>query len=267
MDSVQGLPSWYELTTPPGGLDRAIAFYGVVFGWDVVDSGMEGFDYRLARAGGDMVAGLLAAQPDTEAPPAWLVYFGVDSADAFVADALADGASVHQPATDIPGTGRYAVLGDPQGAMFGILQPDMSDMSEEALAALAAGGGAFSPTRAGHGAWHELMAGDPVAAFAFYASRFGWTRGEAVDMGESGTYQLFRHHGRDIGGMMGLGESPVSAWLPYFTVDRPVSAVMEAAVADGGRVHHGPMEVPGPAYIAVLQDPAGAWFAVTGLER
>ncbi|MEZ5081312.1 MAG: hypothetical protein R2878_11780 [Thermoleophilia bacterium] len=63
MDSVQGLPSWYELTTPPGGLDRAIAFYGVVFGWDVVDSGMEGFDYRLARAGGDMVAGLLAAQP------------------------------------------------------------------------------------------------------------------------------------------------------------------------------------------------------------
>ena len=43
--------------------------------------------------------------------------------------------------------------------------------------------------------------------------------------------------------------------------------VMEAAVADGGRVHHGPMEVPGPAYIAVLQDPAGAWFAVTGLER
>jgi predicted enzyme related to lactoylglutathione lyase len=32
-------------------------------------------------------------------------------------------------------------------------------------------------------------------------------------------------------------------------------------------VRHGPVEVPGPAYIAVAQDPQGAWFAVVGGEK
>jgi predicted enzyme related to lactoylglutathione lyase len=41
----------------------------------------------------------------------------------------------------------------------------------------------------------------------------------------------------------------------------------EAIASAGGSVRHGPVEVPGPAYIAVAQDPQGAWFAVVGGEK
>lgn len=88
-----------------------------------------------------------------------------------------------------------------------------------------------------------------------------------MDMGDMGTYQLFRHRDTDIGAMMSLGDAPVSAWMPYFGLRRPVTLTAEAIRSAGGRIHHGPVEVPGPKYIAVAQDPQGAWFAVVGTER
>lgn len=129
--SYHGNPIWYELTTSKGKLVAAERFYGTVFGWTIEDSGMEGFDYHLASAGDDMVAGLMSMPADSaELPPFWMIYFAVDDADAFLVDAGKAGARIHQPVHDIPGTGRFAILADPQGAVFGILQPDMSTMHE-----------------------------------------------------------------------------------------------------------------------------------------
>ena len=53
------------------------------------------------------------------------------------------------------------------------------------------------------------------------------------------------------------------AWLPYFGTDG-VTAAIKRIEAGGGKLAHGPMEVPGDALIAVAQDPQGAWFAVVG---
>ena len=80
-------------------------------------------------------------------------------------------------------------------------------------------------------------------------------------MGEMGVYQLFRHAGAEIGGMMGLADAPFPVWLPYFGVN-DAKAAMEAITAAGGAVQQGPFEVPGPAYIVVATDPQGAYFAV-----
>ena len=88
-----------------------------------------------------------------------------------------------------------------------------------------------------------------------------------MPMGEAGDYQIFERNGTQIGGMMALGDSPVPNWLPYFGADGKVSAAIERINALGGHVHEGPMEVPGPAWIAVGHDPQGAWFAVVGGER
>lgn len=263
--SYHGNPCWYELGT--SDLDGAAGFYGRILGWQVVDSGMEGFDYRLARSGDDMVAGLMSnAGQDGTPPPNWLIYFAVDDCDASAADIGSAGGTVLKEPADIPGTGRFAVVADPQGAVFGLLQPDMSRMSE-ADRARAETGGAFDQNKAGHGNWNELMSSDPQAAFAFYAKLFGWTRGEAMDMGDMGTYQLVRRKEADIGAIMGLGDSPGPAWLPYFGVAGTATAAVDAIKSAGGTVHQGPMEVPGPAYIAVAQDPQGAWFAVVSAEK
>ena len=125
-------------------------------------------------------------------------------------------------------------------------------------------GNAFDQKKAGHGNWHELMTSDPKAAQAFYTRLFGWKR--AMDMGEQGTYQIMSHDGQDFGAIQPQGESPVPAWLPYFGVDG-ASASIERIRAAGGKVLHGPIEVPGPAHIAIAADPQGAYFAVVGPNK
>ena len=256
MAKLQGKPCWYELCTSEGNLGAADGFYGKVLGWQIQDAGMPDFEYHLASAGGDMVAGLMVMPEDARAmPPFWTIYFEVEDADRTAADARAAGGRVIREPADIPNTGRFAVLADPQGAIFAILQPEpMPDGS---------GGHAFDQQKAGHGNWQELMSTDPEAAFGFYAGLFGWTKGQAMPMGEMGTYQIFQHEGTDIGGMMGLGNSPVSAWLPYFGANG-IDPAIERITGAGGKIAHGPTEVPGGAFIAVAQDPQGAWFAVVG---
>jgi predicted enzyme related to lactoylglutathione lyase len=257
MAKMHGTPCWYELATSAGNLGAAETFYGAVLGWTAKDAGMEGVEYHLASVDGEMVAGLMVMPEDAgEMPPFWMIYFAVDDADKAAADIAAAGGRVHRAPADIPGTGRFAVVGDPQGAGFGILQPEPMPGQEGA-------GRAFDQQKAGHGNWNELMSSDPEAAFGFYSGLFGWQKSQAVDMGPMGTYQVFSHDGSDIGGMMGLGNSPVPAWLPYFGANGVLAAI-ERITAAGGKLAHGPMEVPGGAFIAVAQDPQGAWFAVVG---
>lgn len=264
--SFQGDPCWYELGTTD--LDGASDFYSRILGWQVRDSGMEGFHYRLAQASNGLVAGMMStAFQAGNPPPHWLIYFAVDNCDSSAAEIRTAGGSILREPADIPGTGRFAIVADPQGAVFGLLQPDMSQMSAADRAKAEAGEGAFDQRKAGHAHWNELMSSDPRAGFSFYSELLGWTRGEAMDMGDMGTYQLFRHRDTDIGAMMSLGDAPVSAWIPYFGLRRPVTLTAEAIRSAGGRIHHGPVEVPGPKYIAVAQDPQGAWFAVVGTER
>ena len=261
-----GRPCWFELGTTD--LDGAKAFYGKVLGWTVGDSAMPDFDYRLATVKGerDMVAGLMTLdQQPPGTPPNWVIYFATDDCDATARRVEEKGGTVIKQPDDIPGTGRFAVVTDPQGAVFGILQPDMSQMSPEDIAQAEAGHGAFDPETPGHGAWVELMSSDPEAGFDFYADLFGWTRGEVfpAEDEKSGDYQLFQNDGVAIGGMMGLGDAPMPVWLPYFGIES-ATATVEAVKAAGGHVEFGPMEVPGPAWTVLGSDPQGAWVAFVG---
>lgn len=253
-----GTPCWYELSTTPGQLDAAGAFYEKVLGWSFADAGMEGFTYHLASHGEDRVAGLMDMPPDVPGmPPFWMIYVAVDDADTAVADMVKAGATVHRPVMPIPGTGRFAILGDPEGAGFGILEPEPMPGG--------GAGGAFDQTKDGHGNWHELTTTDPKAAMSFYAKAFGWTPSQSMDMGEMGSYDLFSHGGADIGGMMRLqpGMPDGGFWLPYFGVTGTEAAIARITAA-GGTIKNGPQEVPGGAFIAVAADPQGATFAVVG---
>ena len=267
MGQFHGNPCWYELATGRGKLASAEDFYARVMGWTIADSGMPGMAYHLAshEGPGDMVAGLMEMPADVaDMPPFWMIYFAVDGVDRFCKDAVAAGASVHREPVEVPGTGRIAILADPQGAAFGVLQPDMSHMSPEDIARAESGEtGAFNQNKASHGNWHELMTPDPKAALDFYGKLLRWKASTVVPMGEMGDYQLFSRNGTDIGGMMGHGNSPVPAWLPYFGANG-VTAAMDRVTEDGGTVLHGPQEVPGGAFIAICQDPQGAHFAIVG---
>ena len=60
---------------------------------------------------------------DASQPTLWMPYVCVADCDAVAEQARALGATLHVPATDIPGVGRFAMFTDPQGASLSILKP------------------------------------------------------------------------------------------------------------------------------------------------
>jgi len=109
---------WSELATTD--LAHSKAFYSEVFGWSW--GGAD--DYAEAQVGGRTIGGVMPRRPDmpTEMPDNWLVYFGTADVDVDAKRAEDHGATVLVEPTDIPGTGRFAVLMDPQGAVFALFQ-------------------------------------------------------------------------------------------------------------------------------------------------
>jgi predicted enzyme related to lactoylglutathione lyase len=55
-------------------------------------------------------------------PPNWGIYIAVADCDGTAQKATALGGRQYVPPTDIPKVGRFAVLSDPQGGVFNIIQ-------------------------------------------------------------------------------------------------------------------------------------------------
>lgn len=111
-----GAVVWNELTT--SDLAGARQFYSRVFGWTWGGSD----DYAEFQVSGRTVGGVMPrpAELPAEVPDHWLVYFAVADVDAEAERARELGATVVFGPADIPGTGRFASLLDPQGAAFAI---------------------------------------------------------------------------------------------------------------------------------------------------
>ena len=114
--------AWAELNAR--GIERVLPFYQGVFGWTIKASEMgEGMPpYREFQIDGHSVAGGMEMVPmvPAEVPNHWLVYFGVESVDGSFARAIQLGAGELAAPRDYPG-GRFAILGDPQRAAFGLM--------------------------------------------------------------------------------------------------------------------------------------------------
>ena len=248
---VLGRFVWHELLT--NDTAGAAAFYPKVLPWRTAPSSMPG--YTIWMAGPAQIGGLMALPSEAgPTPPHWLVYVGTPNVDSTCSQAQGLGARVVKPPADIPNVGRFAVLSDPQGATFAVFTP---------------GGGpppGGSPAQ-GTFSWHELATTDVAAALRFYGQLFGWSKGPGHDMGGMGIYQLFEHGGTQAGGICNVqGPSTAPSWLSYVHVADCGRAVA-AGKAAGGRLLHGPMEVPGGSWIAMMMDPQGGAFAVQEAPR
>jgi predicted enzyme related to lactoylglutathione lyase len=117
-----GALCWNELmTTDTQGAEK---FYSGLFPWRPESMPMSnGAPYTVFKRGDVGACGMMAIAPEMgPVPPNWMPYFAVDDCDASVARALSLGGKGIVPATDIPNTGRFAVLQDPQGAVFSIIR-------------------------------------------------------------------------------------------------------------------------------------------------
>jgi predicted enzyme related to lactoylglutathione lyase len=120
-----GAAVWLDLSTSdPIAASR---FYQDLFGWKFV----EGKSMRPAKPGryyhivhGDRFIGGIppAEQRDPNMPASWLTYFDVADADAAIRKVTTNGGRVLMPAMTMEGVRKFAVLADPQGAAFAIVQ-------------------------------------------------------------------------------------------------------------------------------------------------
>jgi predicted enzyme related to lactoylglutathione lyase len=116
VQNEHGAMCWNELYT--NDIEGARKFYSDLFGWKLKVSP----EYTEVHAGSAGVGGMMQIRPDMQGiPPNWMPYFMVDDCDAAVNTAKKGGGAAHHGPMDIEGIGRFAVMGDPQGAGFALI--------------------------------------------------------------------------------------------------------------------------------------------------
>jgi uncharacterized protein len=109
---------WGELATKDP--EKAAAFYTSLFGWGT--KGDPKGPYTEWTHGGQSIGGMMPIGAEWgDTPSHWGAYFQVTDCDVAVAQAKGLGAKAMLEPKDIPGTGRFALLADPQGATFSVV--------------------------------------------------------------------------------------------------------------------------------------------------
>jgi hypothetical protein len=109
---------WHELFAADG--PKVFDFYGMLFGWQKVDAGVETDDaYRLFSAAGQTIGGMFT-KPAAVSEPFWLFYFTVGDIDAAAERVKAGGGAILEGPVEMPGGNRVVRGTDPQGAMFAL---------------------------------------------------------------------------------------------------------------------------------------------------
>lgn len=240
---------WHDLMT----YDRngAVPFYTKLLGWKTREQDVASADYVHFLNDGKDIAGAPKREKDAHAPPPhWLAYVTVDDVDATCAKVKSLGGQVHYGPVTMERVGTFAVIADPTGGVIAAFKPEKEEPEPQGMPAV----GTFC--------WDELATTDPEKAVKFYSAVFGWTF-DAMDMGPMGTYHLAKRNGQQTAGVMKNppGSPPMSYWLHYIAT-KNVDGSTRNAREIGAKVLVEPMDIPNIGRFSVLQDPAGAVFAL-----
>jgi predicted enzyme related to lactoylglutathione lyase len=237
---------WIDLVTTD--VEAARRFYGGLFGWTFADLGAGPTAYTLAYQGGYPVAGMVERQPalNQQRQARWLAFISVADVVGATQLVTAKGGKALIPPRPVEGRGEMAVLADPDGAPFGLINSSSGD-PEDFLAGT------------GDWIWALYQSPDARSAAAFYQDLGGY---EVV---ADGRFDDDRHFLLVAAGFAraSLVEIPVERtnlrpeWL-YFVRVRDVRASVARAVESGGKVIVAPDPSVLEGRLAVIADPAGA---------
>jgi predicted enzyme related to lactoylglutathione lyase len=115
-----GTLTWNDLNT--GDPAAAQEFYEALFGWSF-EKVPGDFDYWVIRNGERSNGGMLRFQ---DGPSFWLPYFAVEDVEDMIERTTAAGGSKHAGPVPVP-NGRFAVLSDPAGAAFAVVDGEFDD--------------------------------------------------------------------------------------------------------------------------------------------
>ncbi len=120
--NAPGALVWNELSTPDQ--DASAAFYGDLFGWGTEEFPGMTERYLTIKNGDRANGGILHGLMPPDAPPHWLVYFGVEDLDAALTEVGRLGGRTMNGPIEIP-VARLAFVMDPQGAAFALYDGDL----------------------------------------------------------------------------------------------------------------------------------------------
>ena len=249
---------WYELMTDDP--KRATGFYSTIFGWKLEN--MEGMEmpYTVVSSKKSQIGGIMGRPKGLpkDVPPHWMPYVLVSKLETAAEQVKSLGGKIVMGPKDVQDMGRFSIMMDPQGAHLALWEQ--------------INGASMPPdTQPGIGdvAWNELLTTDYKAALKFYSALFGWKADKAHDMGaDVGMYQTFASEGTPIGGMFNITpdmQAPPN-WGIYISVP-DINKTVDAVKTNGGKLIHGPMEVPGGSMIATFEDPTGAMFSAIQVKN
>ncbi|GMQ92774.1 MAG: VOC family protein [Acidimicrobiia bacterium] len=121
-----GTMSWNEIASRD--VEGAVSFYTELLGWTAEKREFDGFPYTILKVGDRMNGGayeMSGSLPD-EIPAHWLTWFTVEDCANSTEKIVALGGSV-QRAPERSSIGVSAVVSDPSGATFGIIQAAQVD--------------------------------------------------------------------------------------------------------------------------------------------
>jgi predicted enzyme related to lactoylglutathione lyase len=243
---------WWELLTTD--IQASTDFYSSVFGWKTKSSDMgDGNEYVHLTASGLEFGGITASQtPGTH----WMPCVAVADIDETVTAARGLSAKILAGPMPIPGTGRYAVIGDPVGGSISVLQPEKAPALDPAAKR--------KPTQID---WTELITNELDKGGEFYAQLFNWNR-STMPMGELGEYHMFNQGDAPAAGMtQAPPESGLeSGWLSYVTVPN-IEATLAKAEKAGATVKLPITPAPGIGQMAIFADPLGGVIGLVQPEK
>ncbi len=119
--NIPGTLCWNELGTKD--TEKAKSFFSQLFGWNAQTNKMGDMLYTSFMLRDQAVGGMYQISEEMgDIPPHWLPYFAVEDCDQTVSQAKDLRGSVLTPPMDIEEVGRFAVLKDPQGAVFAVIK-------------------------------------------------------------------------------------------------------------------------------------------------
>lgn len=249
---------WYDLMAADP--KAAASFYNAVVGWHPITVPNAEWPYttlNVVHEGGSVgVGGIMSlsnAALDAGQTSFWIGYVYVDDVEAVQDKAQELGGTVHLKKTLIPDVGHFAVIGDPHGAGFQVLNPfpreDVPKLPHD---------------YPGTCVWRELHGGDHEVDWPFYAQLFGWSETERMDMGSMGFYRMFGTGDAAVGATMTAIDG-IPRWVFYFAVE-DLQAAQHAVVEHGGQIVQSMHQVPDGSWICVCKDPEGAKFGLRSVN-
>lgn len=232
---------WRDLaTTAP---DQVKPFYENVFGWkfETISD-----NYSLIQYQGHYIAGM-ATLPTTSSTNYWLPVISTDNVDNTLAQAKNAGGTILIKKTTLKGRGDMAVIQDPQGAVFSILNTINGD--PDAL-----------EKQSGNWMWQEVWTQDINQSQSFY-QKLGHYKAETKSLNKH-DYPFLSINNKPAFGFVKKPNADVATtWVNYIRVD-DVNATVKKITQNGGYILMAPTKLVHNGTVAIVRDPAGAGFVV-----